>query len=468
MASKRRVVTGLSVVAAALMVAPAIASVPVKVAPDSPGCTVRAKAPDVGAAEVSRVAAAPRLLDIRLRSRAMQDVQPVYVLLPTHYDASGRTRYPVLYLLHGALDDYTSWPKNGVANMVGDLPVIVVMPDDSKNGSYSDWYGLPAGVSDPIPSWETYHTKELVSYVDATFPTIADRSGRFLAGLSSGGSGSMKYAAANPGMFGAVGAFSGAVDVTVDYPIYPIISEGLWGTSLIPGYGPEAHCTWGDIATQRVNWEDNNPQYLAENLAGVPLWLSCGNGQPGPYDGSAPYTDPVESEVWTMNQRFVEALDANGIPHTDDFYGPGHHSWPYWSREFVKFLAWLKPRLRVQVPAPASFSMRSARPAFSAWDWQFRAFHDVREFAYIDDVSSRGFAVTGSGDLMVLTAPLFKAGHHYLVTATGGAPVDVVADRAGRLQIHVGLGASHEEQQYDFGASATDGWVHRVVSIEPA
>jgi S-formylglutathione hydrolase FrmB len=455
--------------AALLLAAPAIGAVPssapVGVAPDSPGCVPRSAPPEVGLTESSRAVVSDRLLDLRLRSRAMQGTQPVFVLLPRDYDPSGRVRYPVLYLLHGALDDYTSWPRNAVADIVGDLPLIVVMPDDSRNGSYSDWYGMPAGVMDPIPSWETYHVKELVPFVDATFPTVPDRSGRFIAGLSSGGSGTMKYAAANPGLFGAAGSFSGAVNITVDYPFYPAISEVLWGTSLIPGYGPEAHCTWGDFATELVNWNDNDPTYLAENLEGTALWLSCGTGEPGPYDADAQYTDPVEAEVWKMNQEFVKALDAKGIGHTDDFYGPGHHSWPYWTRELGLFLTWLEPRLRVQVDAPLAFSLRSARSEFAAWDWRFHAFHDVREFVYLEDVSAHGFAVTGSGDLDVTTASLFRAGKRYLVTASGGAPVETVADGAGRLHVHLGLGPSHNVQQYDFGADATNGWVHRTVAI---
>ena len=49
--------------------------------------------------------------DIRVRSQAMQNVQPLYVLLPPNYDPSGKTRYPVLYLLHGALGGYTDWER---------------------------------------------------------------------------------------------------------------------------------------------------------------------------------------------------------------------------------------------------------------------------------------------------------------------------------------------------------------------
>jgi diacylglycerol O-acyltransferase/trehalose O-mycolyltransferase len=462
-----RLLCAASAVVLLALAAPALAASPTRVAPDSPGCLVRSAPPDVGASELWRVHVSDRLLELRLHSSAMQGSQGVFVLLPSHYDASGATRYPVLYLLHGALDDYTSWPRNGVAGIVGDLPVIVVMPDDGKDGSYSDWYGMVPGATSPIPSWETYHIDELVPFVDRTFPTVADRSGRFIAGLSSGGSGTMKYVAAHPGMFGAAGSFSGAVDTDLDYPNYPNISEALWGVTALPGYGPDGHCTWGDPYTQHVVWLDNDPTYLAENLKGTPLFLACGNGSPGPYDSSSPGFDPTEYEVSAMNQEFVKALDANGIPHTDEFYGNGTHTWPYWKRDLAHFLTWLKPKLAAPVTAPSAMSLRSARPAFSAWGWQFNAFHDVREFVYLEDVSARGFAVTGSGDLDVVTGALYRPGWDYLVQASGSVPVDAIADAGGRLHLHVGLGPSHDVQQYDFGAGATRQWVHRAVEITP-
>ena len=324
------------------------------VAPDSPGCLVRTAPPKIGISELSRANVTARLLDLRVHSEAMQGTQPVYVLLPSNYDASGATRYPVLYLLHGALDDYTSYPRNGIEQIVGDLPLIVVMPDDGKDGSYSDWYGMTPGLGGPIPSWETYHTKELIPFIDSAFPTSADVSGRFVAGLSSGGGGTMKYVAANPGLFGAAGAFSGAVNTDQDYPFYPIVSEALWGVTLIPGYQPPGFCTWGDPFTQRVNWLDNTATYLAENLKGIPLFLACGDGSPGPYDGPNSGTDFVEYEVWAMNQSFVTALGAAGIPHTDQVTTPG----PTGSATFIG--SWIGSR---PSSAPRSRRPQSSRSA---------------------------------------------------------------------------------------------------------
>jgi S-formylglutathione hydrolase FrmB len=447
-----------------IAVASAYAAPPTRVNPDSPGCIVRATPPKVGISEVSRTQDG-RLITLQLASAAMQDTQPVNVLLPENYDSSGATHYPVLYLLHGALGSYKDWVANGVETVLGDFPAIVVMPDDGVDGSYSDWYGLPPTETGPVPAWETYHLSELVPFIDSAFPTIPDREHRFIAGLSSGGGGAMKYAASRPGLFGAVGSFSGAVDTDLDYPEYPAISEALWGVTDIPTEGPDGHCTWGDPVTQRVVWRDNTATPMAENLKGTPLFLASGNGQPGPYDASAPYTDPTESEVWSMNQEFVKALDAAGIPHTDDFYGPGHHSWPYWLDDLKTFLPWLRPRIGAPVPVPTALSYHTARSSFAPWGWSFHAVRDVVENTYLRDISQRGFSVTGSGGLSVITPPVYASDRTYTLRVSGTAPTTVRSDGDGRLHFTVDLGPSHEVQQYRFGAKATKGWAHAVVRI---
>jgi len=464
---KRRFAAVVASFAAAVATAAAIAAPPTRINPDSPGCIVRATPIRTGLTELSRTQTG-RVITLTLQSTAMQGTQHVNVLLPTGYDASGQTRYPVLYLLHGALGSYVDWVANGVQDRTGDLQAIIVMPDDGVDGSYSDWYGLPPQETGPVPAWETYHVDELVPFVDRTFPTIPDREHRFIAGRSSGGGGATKYAAENPGLFGAVGSFSGAVDTDLDYPEYPAISEALWGVTDIPTEGPDGHCTWGDPVTQRVVWRDNTATPMAENLKGTPLFLASGTGDPGPYDASAPYTDPTEYEVWHMNQDFVAALDAAGIPHTDDFYGPGHHSWPYWLDDLSKFLVWLQPKIGAPVPAPSAFSFHTARPRLSAWNWSFDAQRDVVENTYLHNVSKGGFSVTGSGGLNVVTAPLYTPGAEYTIAVSGTVPVTVTADAGGRLRFNLDLGPSHEVQQYRFGANATKNWTHLVVQIAPA
>jgi S-formylglutathione hydrolase FrmB len=426
---------------------------------DSPGC-VLAPTPQLGISEVARKEVSARVLDLTLHSTAMGSEQHVDVLLPAGYDPSGATRYPVLYLLHGSFGSYRDWVDNGAEQLVGDRQVIVVMPDDGPDGSYSDWYGTVAGSGARAPAWESYHVGELVPFVDRAFPT---NGRRFIAGLSSGGGGAMKYAAQHPGVFAAAGAFSGAVNTDVWRPVYPAISEALWLATLYPPFGPDGHCTWGDPFTQEVVWRDNESTYKAENLRGTDLFIASGDGTQGPYDPNPTY-DPVEATVDEMSKTLVAALDADGIPHTDHFYGPGTHTWPYWKRDLSWFLDWLDPRLAGGPPAaPAPFSYRSAREAFSVWGWSFAAHRTVREFAYLSDVTRDGLTATGSGTLDVTTPPDYTPGAAYVA---GTRTVQAGGD--GRLRFTIDLGPSHADQQRAFGDADRRAWRRVTARIRPA
>jgi S-formylglutathione hydrolase FrmB len=446
----RRLVIAL---AAALLLASPAAAANV----ESPYCVRRAEAPARGLELVESRQVAARTHELTFESAAMERQEKATVILPEGYDPSGATRYPVLYLLHGAFGDHTDWAEHRAAEIVGDRDWIVVAPNGGGNGSYSDWYGLVAGSDGLPPAWETHHVEELIPWMDARYPTQGDRGGRAIAGLSMGGAGTMKYAAANPDLFTAAASFSGAVNTTWDYPFYPTVSQAVWLATLYPG--PAAHCTWGDPVAQQVVWRDNDPTYLAENLRGVDLFIAGGDGTQGPYDSSPTY-DPVEGATWEMSLNLAEALRAEGIPYHDHLYGPGTHTWPYWERELGLAVEWMDSRLGQPAPTPGRFSYRSARERFDAWGWSFEPEREVREFTYLDDVSRDGLTVTGSGKLHVLTAPLYEAGSAHSV---GGEPV--TADEPGRLRFTVDLGPSHATQQTSFGEGETDGWRRVEVQI---
>jgi S-formylglutathione hydrolase FrmB len=169
-----------------------------------------------------------RITDLALRSSAMNATEHVDVMLPRGYDPSGATRYRTLYLLHGTSGDHGTFVRNGIEAKVGDLPVIVVMPDGGRFGAYSDWYGQTTlvGPEAPPPAWETFHVRELIPWIDAHYPTTGDRAGRAIAGISMGGGGAMKYAARHPDLFGAAGSLSGAVSITLN-TAYPVVHELL-------------------------------------------------------------------------------------------------------------------------------------------------------------------------------------------------------------------------------------------------
>lgn len=459
--------------ALALVLAAPAASGQVAVGPESPVCVPRSAPPEVGV-ELVDESRDGRLVELTLRSSAVASEarfgapgeQPVYVLLPDGYDPSGETRYPVLYLLHGFSGDYTDYvDSNEIERITEGVDVIVVMPDDGYNGAYVDWYGRVPGVGgegEP-PAWESYHIRELVPFVDEHFPTAGTREGRAVAGISSGGSGAMKYAARYPQLFAAAGSISGAVDITlsrgfgVEVPWYEQVDFFLNTVTLAPGTGPASHCKFGDPYTQKVYWEDNNPTYLASNLRGVGLWASSGDGT----DPDDPDTfDGVEWTIRQMHLSFAEALDSAGVPHRSVFRA-GTHATPFWIEDLELFVPWVMDRFADPPAPPDTFSHRDMASEIAAWDWSFTATKAVDEFTYLDDVSRGGLTVTGSGEVGVETAPLYGPGETYIVDGAG----EVVADPDGRLRFAVDLGPSHVVQQYRFEPEDREDWETRTIGI---
>ncbi len=372
-----------------------------------PLCVPRTAPVQIGVTQVSR-SVDGRLVTLMLRSRAMGNVQPVRVLLPVHYDRSGATRYPVLYLLHGAGGSYRSWlDDDHIDRQLGGMPVITVMPNGSqgeggayRNGGYSDWYGTPPDGGADAPAWESFHIRELVPFIDAHFPTRASAAGRAIAGISMGGGGATKYAASYPGTFGYVGAFSGET-----HPLLPVAVNFQTKT-----------CKWGDPVTQLTRWRDNDSTDLASNLRGVRVFIRSGDGTPGPFDTAQPPADPtaaairryvllIEFGAHLENQAFGKALRAAGVRDVNERYFPGSHTRPYWLRDTTEFVAWLKAQLGRPVTSRTTFSVRSAHRWFSAWGYAFTVHRATDEFL---TVSARPGALTatGSGRVDVVTPPL--------------------------------------------------------------
>jgi len=143
----------------------------------------------------------------------------------------------------------------------------------------------------------------------------------------------MSYAARHRGRFRAAASFSGALDSLYPDPKAPI----LHAASVVqPG-------AWGDPVTDARTWRAHNPVDLAPRLRGVALFVATGDGTRGGPAGDVdvPLAYVTEQVVLGMNQSFVQALDAAGVPAARDFYPGGYHGWPYWERE----LHWALPQI---------------------------------------------------------------------------------------------------------------------------
>ncbi|MEO6078620.1 MAG: alpha/beta hydrolase-fold protein, partial [Steroidobacteraceae bacterium] len=151
----------------------------------------------------------------------------MFVYTPPGYDASRNTRYPVLYLQHGAGEMEQEWTHSGLVNNIMDnliaekkaTPMIIVMNNGFVNrvGEVpTGLLGLPAGASTSpatlrFTAFEEMLLKEVIPDIEKNFRTIADREHRAMAGLSMGGMQTRSIAPAHLDAFSYIGIFSGGV-----------------------------------------------------------------------------------------------------------------------------------------------------------------------------------------------------------------------------------------------------------------
>jgi alpha-glucoside transport system permease protein len=312
--------------------------------------------PDRPARVVAIQTVGPRVRDLTIDSPALGRSAKVRLLLPRRFQAQPHRRWPVLWLLHGCCDTYQSWTRStDVEELDGLADVLVVMPEAGQVGFYSDWRAPGRGG----PSrWETFHLAELRQLLERDW-----RAGnrRVVAGLSMGGLGAMAYAARHPGMFAAAASYSGLLHTR--YQGDPLPGPRMI-QDLLRDFDEDPDALWGDPRRHGDLWAAHNPYDLAPRLREVGLFVSVGNGQPGPLDGPATngQLQQIEQALYPQNLAFVERLRQLGIPVRFDAYGPGIHDWPYWQRELHRSLPMLLGALQRPAAAPTSPTPQPSTP----------------------------------------------------------------------------------------------------------
>ncbi|GAA2069637.1 alpha/beta hydrolase [Microbacterium hatanonis] len=338
----------------------------------------------VGAEELS-----PRLREITLQTKALatpvdfplganpSGETKVRVLLPANYGNHADRRYPVLYLLHGGTENYTAWTTPDAGGRTEELTegdeLIVVMPDGGFAGGYSDWYN--AGSYGP-PQWATYHLDQLIPWVDATFRTIDDRSGRAIAGLSMGGA-ALRYAAYRPDLFCATASFSGDIDIL--QPESEWRNDGKFVAGLI----------WGDPDQQELRWRRMNGPDLAANLVNTDIALYAG-------DTGAPESTFISAAAEAMHSRLLEL----GIEHHYTRYEGYGHDWQTFNRAFGEWLPLMRTALIEADPAPGTFVYETADKHFEIFGWRVDL-DGAEGFTRLEKHSDKRLTLNGVGDATV-------------------------------------------------------------------
>ncbi len=257
-----------------------------------------------------------RTVDVSVSSAALGRSAPVRLILPSGFGSQPTRTYPVLYLLHGAHDDYTSWTREtDIEAFTEGRDLIVAMPDAGPTGIPTTWHGGP--------DYETFQLKEVPALLARDYRASGVR---VVAGVSTGGYGAMAHAARHPGMFTAAASYSGILDTMA--PGVPTLMDAIVAReNLVPT------SLWGNPFLNLLTWLDFNPRNRAAGLRGTALYVSSGSGLAGGTGDWLP--EALESALWPSAHSFTDTLALQRVPVTTHFYAGGGHSWAYWKQEFT-------------------------------------------------------------------------------------------------------------------------------------
>ena len=256
-----------------------------------------------------------RVKTVRFHSKLVNTTLPYNVILPTDYETSKTTRYPVLYLLHGLTGHYSDWvTRSNVADYAAAYRMIVVTPEGNDS-----WY-----IDSATSKYESYILRELIPDVQQRYRTIEARYGRSIAGLSMGGYGAIKFGLKSPFMFVFAASMSGAF-------VVPRLAEKDTPESWV-----ESLKVFGALGseTRRANDLFEIIEKLTPaRISSLPyFYFDCG-------------TDDLPL-IFSSNRELAALMLEKDIPH--EFRQlPGDHSWAYWDRQVQEILKIAAEKMRL-------------------------------------------------------------------------------------------------------------------------
>ena len=240
------------------------------------------------------------LCTVKFKAAAIGKETAMNVLLPN----KGRGPFPVMYLLHGLSDDYSTWLRlTRIEWHVWELPLMVVMPDGDRS-----FYANSAQCG----AYEDHIMKDVIGYVERTFPASRKRRGRAIAGLSMGGYGAMMLGLKYARKFSVICSHSSA------FRPDQLLANSPDGRLLYPV----------------MRRKEYDCRALARAVAAKgprpAVKIDCG-------------TDDYLIE---MNRAFHAYLGRIGFPHHYTEY-PGVHNWNYWETHIQETIAFVMKHVKV-------------------------------------------------------------------------------------------------------------------------
>ncbi len=220
-------------------------------------------------------------------------------------------KHPTLWLLHGFSDDDSIWARRtSIERYAAEYGLAVVMPQ-VHHSFYTDMvYGN---------KYWTFLTEELPRLARSFFPLSEAREDNFVAGLSMGGYGALKWALRFPDRFAAAASLSGVTDLAehvrksreTGEGINPQVIDLIFGEETVKG-------SENDLLTLIQKLDEQIEVDLPK------LYQCCG----------------TEDFLYEDNLIFNKACKETRFDLTDSF-SPGTHEWGYWDAKIQDVLKWL-------------------------------------------------------------------------------------------------------------------------------
>ncbi|MDR3656748.1 MAG: alpha/beta hydrolase family protein [Mycobacterium sp.] len=197
--------------------------------------------------------------------------------------------------------------------------VNVVSPLGGEFSWFTDW------VNDGSKQYQTYMTRELPPLINAQYHANGKNA---VGGLSSTGGTAVDYAIQAPGVYRAVGSYSGVLN--------PSANPQNVGMTLMGG-GASADNMWGPAGGPL--WEAHDPTRNVAKLRGVAVYAAASpGGNQGAVDrlpdGTNNFTGGfIERIVADNTKAFADAANAAGIPIHYVMRPEGSHSWGLFESE---------------------------------------------------------------------------------------------------------------------------------------
>jgi S-formylglutathione hydrolase FrmB len=233
--------------------------------------------------------------------------------------AKGKKAYPVLYLLHGATEDYTTWLRyTSLERYASGKGLAVVMPSGHLSG-----YAKMAHGQD----YAQFLAKELPQIMSGFFPISTKREDTFVGGSSMGGMGALSLGLVHPEVYSAIGCFSSG-NLNIHIP----------GAARQPVFGKRksGKAAFDEVVFGVKNRADaaGNPSYDCFVMAEAAI--KAKKKLPRIFHCIGKDDFLLENAKDTA-KWFKAHKQFDYEFHT----GPGAHTWDFWDAWLKKFLEWL-------------------------------------------------------------------------------------------------------------------------------